>query len=117
VRRLGLARAGGSDQVHPGARGACTGRYHTAGGLAAAQTLSSTAATKRAASQAGEKQARRLALYIYWNVKASYERRAPPFPTLAACLCLCWNVIGSSAHADPTLALLTLPYPYPTLPA
>ncbi len=113
VRRLRSRVPGGSDQVHPGARGPCTGRCHTASGAAAAQTLSSTAATKRAASQAGEKQARRLALYIYWNVKASYERRAPMFPTLAACLCLCWSVIGSSAHAAPTLTLTFLPHlPY-----
>jgi hypothetical protein len=110
VRRLRLRVPGRSEQVHPGTRGPCTGRYHTAGGAAAAQTLSSTAATKRAASQAGEKQARRLALYIYWNVKASYERRAPMFPTLAACLCLCWSVIGSSAHAAPTLTLPYIPY-------
>ena len=110
VRRLRLRVPGRSEQVHPGTRGPCTGRYHTAGGAAAAQTLSSTAATKRAASQAGEKQARRLALYIYWNVKASFERRAPMFPTLAACLCLCWSVIGSSAHAAPTLTLPYIPY-------
>ncbi|KAK9840563.1 hypothetical protein WJX81_001411 [Elliptochloris bilobata] len=49
-------------------------RKNPIGGATFAQALGSTAASNRAASRAGERQARRLALYIYWNVKASLDR-------------------------------------------
>ena len=52
-------------------------RKNPIGGATFAQALGSTSATKRAASCAGERQARRLALYIYWNVKGSADRCAP----------------------------------------
>lgn len=51
-------------------------RKNPVGGATFAQALGSTAASKRAASCAGERQARRLALYIYWNVKGSQDRCA-----------------------------------------
>lgn len=73
-----LVRSGGGErtlaaQLHAVAKHL---RKNPIGGATFAQALGSTAASKRAASCAGERQARRLALYIYWNVKGSQDRCA-----------------------------------------